>query len=80
MSKADMARLVKEAYERWNGEGSWAKASNWRKADWRKMLLNFCAEMSTPPVNRPLLPSEIAPPPQPFRPYRADATDDNPED
>lgn len=87
MGKAQMTRLVRETYEHWNGDGSWDKASNWRKADWRKMLMNFCAEMAMPDPHptRPMLPSEMPTPPQPvkprpYRPLRADALDENPED
>lgn len=82
MTKAQLTRLVKETYEHWHGIDSWQAASNWRKSDWKKLLLNFCAEVAAlgPHEPRPLLPSEIPVPPQPFRPYRADATDSNPED
>jgi hypothetical protein len=84
MNKAQITRLVRGTYEHWNGEGSWEKASSWRKSDWRGMVMGIIEEALTPSVKpqRPMLPSEMPMPPLPplrHRPYRADATDDNPE-
>ena len=83
MNKAQLTRLVRETYEHWNGDGSWAKASNWRKSDWRKMVTGIIEQAALPcpwPHEPRALPSEWPTPPQPFRPLRADATDRNPED
>lgn len=81
MTKAQLTRLVRGTYEHWNGEGSWDKASTWRKSDWKKMVMSIVEEAAMPEkTERPQLPSEMPMPPQPFRPYRADASDDNPED
>lgn len=81
MTKAQLTRLIRGTYEHWNGEGSWEKASNWRKSDWRNMVTGIIEQAVKPEAKpRPQLPSEMPVPPQPFRPYRADAGDDNPED
>ena len=87
MNRAQMTRLVRETYEHWNGPGSWDKASNWRKSDWRKMVHGIVEKALEPSPwehERPQLPSEIPVPPQPVkprpsRPLRADALDENPD-
>jgi hypothetical protein len=82
MTKAHLTRLIRDTYEQWHGAGSWVHASNWRKSDWKKMIVGVLEQGVLPDVKppHPLLPSEIPVPPQPFRPYRADASDPNPED
>jgi hypothetical protein len=73
--------MVRGTYEHWNGEGSWNKASSWRKADWTSMVMGIIEQVEG---TKPVLPSEMPMPPQPikprYRPLRADAADDNPED
>jgi hypothetical protein len=59
-------RITRQTFEDWNGEGSWVKASNWRKSDWRKLISGAVADYCTGDPS--------------YRPYRADATDPNPED
>jgi hypothetical protein len=78
VTKAELTQLVRETYEMWNGAGSWDHTSNWRKSDWRKLMVYVLRHCDTH-HSRPMLPSEIPMPPQPFRPLRADATDENPE-
>lgn len=59
-------RIAQGTFEHWNGEGSWSKASFWRKADWRSMVVGVIEQYEQAKANP--------------RPLRADAIDDNPEE
>ena len=82
-----MTPLETAAREAWlaspeSRHGIWESLSQAERYSWRKIAKAAVAGYlrRIKPTEVVQLPSEMPVPPQPFRPLRADALDDNPED